>query len=150
MQINNTVNKINKLSEFRNGNHSGEYMMFLIDCVDLPVSQYTNQMSIKIVVILLAGEDDPVAKLEGSSELLGSEHQTKQNELNFTKLLQKSKTFLFKERKDQTSLLYWLTLSRVWTGYWLSISLTLIKNWWSIGRYVACYLTDTHMGQHLD
>lgn len=125
-------------------------MMFLIDCVDLPVSQYTNQMSIKIVVILLAGEDDPVAKLEGSSELLGSEHQTKQNELNFTKLLQKSKTFLFKERKDQTSLLYWLTLSRVWTGYWLSISLTLIKNWLSIGQYVACYLTDTHMSQHLD
>lgn len=125
-------------------------MMFLIDCVDLPVSQYTNQMSFKIVVILLAGEDDPVAKLEGSSELLGSEHQTKQNELNLTKLLQKSKTFLFKERKDQTSLLYWLTLSRVWTGYWLSISLTLIKNWLSIGRYVACYLTDTHMGQHLD
>jgi len=34
-------------------------------------------------VILLAGEDDPFAELEGSSELLGSEHKTKQNELNF-------------------------------------------------------------------
>ena len=32
-------NEINTLSEFTNGNHSGEYMMFLIDCIDLPVSQ---------------------------------------------------------------------------------------------------------------
>ena len=58
-------------------------------------------MSVKIVLILLAGEDDPDAELEGSSELLGSEHKTKQNELNFTLHRgRKKKKFLFKERKD--------------------------------------------------
>ena len=96
--------------------------------VHLSCFQYWRSASISIcklnvnqncTVILLAGEDDPVAELEGSSELLGSKHKTKQNELNFTLHWQEKKqTFLFKD----------------------SVSQVLVNT-----RYVRYYSTETHL-----
>ena len=130
--------------------------------VHLSCFQYWRSASISIcklnvnqncTVILLAGEDDPVAELEGSSELLGSKHKTKQNELNFTLHWQEKKqTFLFKDSVSQVLVNTPSTVSQsvVWLlvkhqsnfnwDWWASVdmfTITQLKRIWPIDQYPA-------------
>lgn len=104
-------------------------------------------------VILLAGEDDPVAELEGSSELLGSEHKTKQNELNFTLHWERKKTNISLRRLSKPSIGQHSVdscLSVVWIlvkhqsnfdwDWWASVDMftvTQLKHIWPIDQYPA-------------